>query len=388
VRVNSTENDRRLSQDQDLDLMSSASLFRTETSGHRPGTDSAIPTASNADTKSMLHNHDVVKLVIEEMDLNTAILARAVCNSWRLSVKDAGLEPLEAGCTEPQMVLGHQSQKRLEQALALEEEVWTAAHIAKLAEYLKRQKEITAEMRHTLVNWLIEVHFKFQCCKQSSLYFSIKLVDLFLANNEVPHQIFQNVGVSAFLLACKCEEKFWPNTGDLSFITDYSSSVEQITEMERKILEQFKDNTKHPNPETYLCRFAEAAKLNFTNDNGIEYSTPYSMALYFIDAALLDATLVTTHPSLVAAAAIMCTLRVLGRSDWNKHLDYYTRYTRETVAELADRLIANGRASTPSAIEHKYTSQRLGGVGDQVGADGKTLNDGCLHVLADYYRRL
>jgi hypothetical protein len=40
------------------------------------------------------------------------------------------------------------------------------------------------------------------------------------------------------------------------------------------------------------------------------------------------------------------------------------------------------------AIKNKYTSQRLGGVGDPVGADGKTLDDGCLHVLADYYRRL
>lgn len=103
---------------------------------------------------------------------------------------------------------------------------------------------------------------------------------------------------------------------------------------------------------------------------------------------MLDASLVQTRPSLIAAAAIMCTLRVLGRSDWNRHLDYYTTYTRETVAKLADQLIANGRASTPSAIELKYTSQRLGGKGDQVGADGKTLDDGCLHVLAEYYRRL
>jgi hypothetical protein len=81
----------------------------------------------------------------------------------------------------------------------------------------------------------------------------------------------------------------------------------------------------------------------------------------------------------------MCTLRVLGRSDWSVQLEHYTTYTRKTVAALADKLIANGRASTASAMGLKYTSRRLGGNGDQVGADGKTLNDGCLHILANYY---
>ena len=57
------------------------------------------------------------------------------------------------------------------------------------------------------------------------------------------------------------------------------------------------------------------------------------------------------------------------------------------MAPLADKLLANGRASTASAMGLKYTSRRLGGVGDQVGADGKTLNDGCLHILNNYYAR-
>ena len=84
---------------------------------------------------------------------------------------------------------------------------------------------------------------------------------------------------------------------------------------------------------------------------------------------------------------IMCTLRVLGRSDWSAQLEHYTTYSRKTVAALADKLLANGRASTASAMGLKYTSRRLGGLGDQVGADGKTLNDGCFHILNNYYAR-
>ena len=118
--------------------------------------------------------------------------------------------------------------------------------------------------------------------------------------------------------------------------------------------------------------------------------------LYFIDMALLNKTLVHTRPSLIAAVAIMCTLRVLGRSNWSAQLKHYTTYTHETMAALADTLIANGvvcsalldntqiangRARITWAIKNKYTSQRLGGVGDQV-------DDGCLHILTAYFRQL
>jgi hypothetical protein len=89
----------------------------------------------------------------------------------------------------------------------------------------------------------------------------------------------------------------------------------------------------------------------------------------------------------------MCTLRALGRSDWSVQLEHYTTYARKTVAALADKLIANGRASStivlhrPSSIVPKYTSWRLGGYGDEMGADGKTHNHGCLHMLDNYYAK-
>jgi hypothetical protein len=342
---------------------------------------------SHAAATSVLELKDAMAVVIKEMDLETAMKARVVCKSLRRWVKDAGLEPLEAGCEQKEMARGRECQKDLEEALALENQVWTAKLTAEMAQHLTHQQEITAEMRYELVNWLIEIHFKFKCHRQLSLYLCIKLVDLFLAYNKVPRVTFQNVGVSAFRLACNCEDEISPEISDLSYITDRSSSEQEIIDMQNKILKQFEENLKHPNPATFLWRFSEAAMLSFAKSSHLTYSKEYSIALCFIDTAMLDATLVATRPSLIAAAAIMCTLRVLRRSDWSKHLDHYTTYTRETVAKLADQLIANG-CEVPSAIELKYTSQRLGGKGDQVGADGKTLNDGCLHILADYYARV
>ena len=61
-------------------------------------------------------------------------------------------------------------------------------------------------------------------------------------------------------VACMREEKFYPNIFDLSYITNHSSSQEQIIGMQDKIFGQFKDNLEHPNPATYLDRFLKAAK--------------------------------------------------------------------------------------------------------------------------------
>ena len=373
--------------------------LRTLFAGRRAGTNSALAPPKLLDCDRIWHSDDAMVLVMKEMDLKTAMNARAVCTWWRRLVKEADLEPLEAGCSKQERKLGCADQQHLQEALDLENQVCTPKYIAKLAEHLAHQEAITAEMRHTLVNWLIEVNFKYKL-GEPCLHLTIQLLHLFLANNAVERRKFQTVGVSAFRLGCYYKHERKLNLGDLSYITDYSSTNKDITDMEAEICKLLKDNMTPPTPADYLKRFSGAAKLESTVYTNEQYTTSCSMTLFFIDMALLDVTLVHTRPSLVAAAAIMCTLRVLGRRDWSAQLEHYTTYRRETVANVADKLIANGKiangqiadwlkANGPASrdwhIGRKYTSSRFGGKGDQVGADGKTINDGCLHILDKYY---
>ena len=81
-------------------------------------------------------------LVTKEMDLNTAMNARAVCKSWRRLVKEADLEPLEAGASEQEKALGREGQQHLEEALAMENQVWTPQHTAKMTQHLTQQQEV------------------------------------------------------------------------------------------------------------------------------------------------------------------------------------------------------------------------------------------------------
>lgn len=76
-------------------------------------------------------------------------------------------------------------------------------------EYMALQPEINAKMRSILVDWLIEVHHKFELMPET-LYLTINLVDRFLSVKVVPRRELQLVGISSMLLASKYEEIWAP----------------------------------------------------------------------------------------------------------------------------------------------------------------------------------
>lgn len=67
--------------------------------------------------------------------------------------------------------------------------------------YMAKQPHINARMRAILVDWLVEVHYKFKCCPET-LYLTINLIDRFLDRKQVPRPKLQLVGVTAFLVRC------------------------------------------------------------------------------------------------------------------------------------------------------------------------------------------
>lgn len=76
-------------------------------------------------------------------------------------------------------------------------------------EYMDLQPEINAKMRSILVDWLIEVHHKFELTPET-LYLTVNIVDRFLSVKLVPRRELQLVGISSMLLASKYEEIWAP----------------------------------------------------------------------------------------------------------------------------------------------------------------------------------
>ena len=76
--------------------------------------------------------------------------------------------------------------------------------------YMKKQRDINEKMRAILVDWLIEVHYKFKL-NAETLFITISIIDRYLSVEQVKRQYLQLVGVTAMLIASKYEDIYPPN---------------------------------------------------------------------------------------------------------------------------------------------------------------------------------
>ena len=85
----------------------------------------------------------------------------------------------------------------------------------------KKQPHINETMRCILVDWLVEVHYKFKLFPET-LYLTVNLLDRFLSKSKesITKRDLQLVGVTALLISSKYEEMYIPELRDLTYICD------------------------------------------------------------------------------------------------------------------------------------------------------------------------
>ncbi|KAJ1379368.1 Cyclin-like [Sesbania bispinosa] len=99
----------------------------------------------------------------------------------------------------------------------------------------KVQKDVNANMRGVLVDWLVEVAEEYKLVSDT-LYFSVSYIDRYLSLNALSRQKLQLLGVSSMLIASKYEEIKPPEVEDFCYITDNTYSKEEVVAMEADIL--------------------------------------------------------------------------------------------------------------------------------------------------------
>lgn len=127
-----------------------------------------------------------------------------------------------------------------------------------LRDYMNSQPDLNAKMRAILVDWLIEVHRKFELMPES-LYLTVNIVDRYLSMRTVPRKELQLVGISAMLIACKYEEIWPPEVNDLIAISDNAYTREQILGMEKAVLGVLGWYLTVPTPYVFLVRYTKAS---------------------------------------------------------------------------------------------------------------------------------
>ncbi|XP_073001468.1 cyclin-B2-2-like isoform X2 [Typha latifolia] len=196
--------------------------------------------------------------------------------------------------------------------------------------YMSNQFDINEKMRAILIDWLVEVHYKFELMDET-LFLMVNIIDRFLARQTVVRKKLQLVGITAMLLACKYEEVSVPVVEDLILISDRAYTREELLEMERLILNTLQFNMSMPTPYAFMRRFLKAAQA----DKKMEL-----LSFYIIELCLVEHQTLKFRPSLLAAAAIYtahCTIE--GFKHWSKASELHSRYTEEQLLECSKMMV-------------------------------------------------
>lgn len=222
--------------------------------------------------------------------------------------------------------------------------------------YMSQQHDITDRMRGILIDWLVEVHYKFELMEET-LYLTVNLIDRFLERQTVSRKKLQLVGVTAMLLACKYEEISVPVVEDFIVISDKAYTRSEVLDMEKVMVNTLQFNLSVPTPYVFTKRFLKAAQ----SQKELE-----ALAFYLMDLCLVEYEMVKFPPSLLAAAAVFtaeCTLN--GSKKWTKTTQLHSHYSQHQLLECSKMMVSLHQKSGTGkllSVFKKYGTSKYGHV--------------------------
>ncbi|KAL0314956.1 UNVERIFIED_CONTAM: putative cyclin-A3-1 [Sesamum angustifolium] len=236
-----------------------------------------------------------------------------------------------------------------------------------LLDYLEKvQKDVTANMRGILIDWLVEVAEEYKLLSDT-LYLTVSYIDRFLSVNAINRQRLQLLGVSSMLIASKYEEISPPHVEDFCYITDNTYTTEDVVKMEAEVLKSLKFEMGNPTMKTFLRKFTQIAQEDYeSSSEKLEF-----LGGYLAELSLLDYGCVKFLPSLVAASVIFLSRFTLQPElhPWNSALQRHSGYRaadlKECVCILHD-LQMSRRGSALVAVREKYKRQKISATADTV----------------------
>lgn len=224
-------------------------------------------------------------------------------------------------------------------------------------DYMDTQPEINQKMRAILVDWLVEVHNKFELSPET-LYLTVNIVDRYLAAKIVARRELQLLGISAMLLASKYEEIWAPEVNDFVCISDRAYAHQQVLVMEKKVLGGLEWSLTVPTPYVFLVRFIKAS---LPNEPDVK-----NMTFFLAELGMMNYATVMYSPSMVAASAVYGARCTLNKTPlWSDTLKLHTGFSEAQLMDCAKVLVGFQCAAAEDklrVIYRKYSSPERGSV--------------------------
>ncbi|NXK90556.1 CCNA2 protein, partial [Formicarius rufipectus] len=218
--------------------------------------------------------------------------------------------------------------------------------------YMKKQPDITNNMRAILVDWLVEVGEEYKL-QNETLHLAVNYIDRFLSSMSVLRGKLQLVGTAAMLLASKFEEIYPPEVAEFVYITDDTYTKKQVLRMEHLILKVLSFDLAAPTINQFLTQYF----LHQQTDAKVE-----SLSMYLGELSLIDADPYLKYlPSVTAAAAFLLADYTLTGRTWPESLCKATGYTLEDIKPcLVDlhNTYLKAAQHTQQSIREKYKSTK------------------------------
>jgi hypothetical protein len=189
----------------------------------------------------------------------------------------------------------------------------------KVLDYLTIQYELNEKMRGILIDWLAEVHNRFQL-QEETLFLTVRLIDIYLSKVIISRSKLQLLGVACLQIASKFEEILVPCIQDLVFVTDNAYSQEDVFKMEVVVLKQLEFNLVHPSSLRFYELIAQGFKFPLKHLN---------FGKYLLVLALMNFKVSLYPPSVVACSIAYIVMKYFKYSNytdiyegWNDNSNY------------------------------------------------------------------
>uniref|UniRef100_A0A6P7GC24 G2/mitotic-specific cyclin-A-like n=1 Tax=Diabrotica virgifera virgifera TaxID=50390 RepID=A0A6P7GC24_DIAVI len=218
--------------------------------------------------------------------------------------------------------------------------------------YMKKQPDVSSNMRTILVDWLVEVAEEYKLHTET-LYLAVNYIDRFLSYMSVVRAKLQLVGTAAMFIASKYEEIYPPEISEFVYITDDTYTKKQVLRMEQLILKVLSFDLSIPTPLTFITAMCVS--------NNLSDKTMY-LAMYLSELALLNGDIYLEFlPSVIAAAAIALARHTLCEEAWPKELVQSTGYEglqiRSGISFLY-QMFVSAMTLPQHAIQDKYKTRK------------------------------
>ncbi|KAF2863116.1 A/B/D/E cyclin [Piedraia hortae CBS 480.64] len=216
--------------------------------------------------------------------------------------------------------------------------------------YMEQQAEIQWSMRAVLMDWVVQVHQRFNLLPET-LFLTVNYIDRFLSCKVVSLNKLQLVGATAIFIAAKYEEVQCPTMAEIVYMVDGGYTAEELLKAERFMLSMLQFELGWPGPMSFLRRISKA------DDYDLETRT---LAKYFLEITIMDERFVGCYPSYLAAGAHCLARFMLRKGDWTPAHVHYSQHTLKQLRPLLTALAecCEDPKRHHGAVFEKYSESR------------------------------